>query len=131
MLFRVKTTAIYRKFYMLENLFKKKEPEKIYRYVVIYDIAIDDSYDSYQIYISTQRRSRVVFLLLEHGIRVQKSVFEVEVKSSEFFWFVEALKRAIDPEKDKLYIYPLDEISYKKIKRYGNIQDTILSDLFI
>ncbi len=92
---------------------------RIENFVVIYDIE------------NTKNRTRLSGLLFEYGIRTQFSVFEVEVRQKEYNRFVKLLERKVKNKKDKIYIYPLDGNSAKRINRVGNLENSIINDFFI
>ncbi len=92
---------------------------RVEKFVVIYDIK------------DNKNRMRLSRLLFEFGIRTQLSVFEVEVKEKEYRRFMRLVERKIKSGNDKIYIYPLDEKSVKKIRRLGDWENTIISDFFI
>ncbi len=92
---------------------------RIENFVVIYDIE------------NTKNRTRLSRLLFEYGIRTQFSVFEVEVRQKEYNRFVKLLERKVKNKKDKIYIYPLDGNSAKRINRVGNLENSIINDFFI
>jgi CRISPR-associated endonuclease Cas2 len=88
-------------------------------YVVIYDIS------------HTKTRNKLARFLFEYGIRTQYSVFEVEVKPSQYNKFITLLERKIKYKTDKIYIYALDKDDIKNIKRVGNYEKTLLFDYFV
>ncbi len=92
---------------------------RIENFVVIYDIE------------NTKNRTRLSRLLFEYGIRTQFSVFEVEVRQKEYNRFVKLLERKVKNKKDKIYIYPLDGNSAKRINRVGNLENSIINDFFV
>ncbi len=92
---------------------------RIEKFVVIYDIE------------ETKNRTRLSRILFEYGIRTQFSVFEVEVRQSEYPRFIKLLERKIRREKDKIYVYPIDKKSLGKIRRIGNLENSIINDFFI
>ena len=92
---------------------------RVEKFVVIYDIK------------DNKNRMRLARLLFEYGIRTQLSVFEVEVKEKEYRRFMRLIERKIKSDRDKIYIYPLDEKSFKRIQRLGDWENTIISDFFI
>ena len=92
---------------------------RVENFVVIYDIE------------NTKNRTRLSRLLFEYGIRTQFSVFEVEVRQREYNRFVKLLEKKIKSTKDKIYIYPMDGSSLKKVTRAGNLENSIINDFFI
>ncbi len=92
---------------------------RVENFVVIYDIE------------NTKNRTRLSRLLFEYGIRTQFSVFEVEVRQREYNRFVKLLEKKIKSTKDKIYIYPMDGNSLRKVTRAGNLENSIINDFFI
>ncbi len=92
---------------------------RVEKFVVIYDIK------------NNKNRVRLARLLFEYGIRTQLSVFEVEVKEKEYRRFMKLIGRKIKSNGDKIYIYPLDDKSLKRVKRLGDWKNSIISDFFI
>ena len=66
------------------------------RYVIVYDV-VDDG-----------KRTRLSNLLQDYGERVQKSVFEADLKKEEVRKILERASAWIEPE-DSLRIYPVCE----------------------
>uniref|UniRef100_A0A832I8V7 CRISPR-associated endoribonuclease Cas2 n=1 Tax=Pseudothermotoga hypogea TaxID=57487 RepID=A0A832I8V7_9THEM len=64
-------------------------------YVVSYDV-VDD-----------RRRNKLADFLENFGVRVQYSVFEVELKEKEYNVMVKGIKKRIKPEEDTVRIYPI------------------------
>ncbi|WP_293445089.1 CRISPR-associated endonuclease Cas2 [Persephonella sp.] len=79
------------------------------RFIVCYDIADD------------KKRLKVSKLLKAHGIRTQKSLFEVECDEKTILSVLEEVEQVIDPI-DKFFIYPVDNKNIKKIIRLGVAQ---------
>jgi len=88
-------------------------------YVVIYDIS------------HTKTRNKLARFLFEYGIRTQYSVFEVEVKSSQYNKFITLLEHKIKYKTDKIYIYALNKADVKNIKRIGSYEKTFIFNYFI
>jgi CRISPR-associated protein Cas2 len=65
------------------------------RFLVSYDIACP------------RRRIKVARLLLDHGERVQESVFELALRAGEWPRVCQALDRLIDPVADQWRAWPL------------------------
>ncbi len=104
-------------------------PKRISRFVVIYDICVaDDSY--YERRNSAKRRAKVMRILYDYGVRTQLSVFEVELKGSQYVELADRIKKVIRKETDKVFIYPIDGKSLNKIVRLGKEPD-ILTDFFL
>ncbi len=69
------------------------------KYVVAYDVS-DDS-----------RRARLSRLLSKYGYRIQLSVFYLpEVSESEVEKLYLEARRIVDPKRDKVFFYPVEEI---------------------
>ncbi|WP_448516514.1 CRISPR-associated endonuclease Cas2 [Pseudothermotoga sp.] len=64
-------------------------------YVVSYDV-VDD-----------RRRNKLADFLENFGVRVQYSVFEVELKEKEYNVMIKGIKKRIKPEEDTVRIYPI------------------------
>ena len=106
-----------------------KLPKRISHFVVIYDICVtDDTYHERRR--SVKRRTKLMRVLYDYGIRTQLSVFEVELKGREYGELLLRVERIIRHETDKVYIYPLDAGSGEKIRRIGK-ESNILGDFFI
>ena len=60
--------------------------------------------------ISDPKRLRKSAKFLEsHGIRVQYSAFELHLDRKEITPIIDKLRKIIDEEKDRLYVYPISE----------------------
>lgn len=85
------------------------------KYLVIYDIA------------DPVRLQRVAKILLDYGIRVQRSVFEISGYKSNVKQIRSRLKNVIDSEKDGVKIFRICESCCSKKKGIGieasNTQD--------
>jgi len=101
----------------------KNLPKRVTNYVVIYDIFSEgrEGWSSP----SNTRRAKIARLLLEFGIRTQKSVFEIKVSSSEAKKLFSLLKKRAKEDRDKIYIYPLENRALKKIRRAGKELDLL------
>lgn len=66
------------------------------RMIGIYDIAND------------RTRVRVAAVLLEYGIRVQLSAFEVELEGDEMGELKARIDELLDPVTDRVALYPVD-----------------------
>lgn len=76
-------------------------------YVISYDIA--DNYN----------RSKVAGILEDCGIRVQKSVFECQLKKKSILELKTAISNYINPKTDSLIVYRLCESCKHQKKVYG------------
>jgi CRISPR-associated protein Cas2 len=88
---------------------------KFARYIVIYDICEEGAENKKACY---PRRGKIARLLLEHGIRTQKSVYEIMAGQKEIKKLIGLFKK-ITKKKDKIYIYPLSENVYRRTLRLG------------
>lgn len=80
--------------------------------LVTYDIAMDDPGGA-------ARLRRVAKVCLDHGIRVQYSVFECEVEPAQWTFFKEELLSLYDEEKDSLRFYKLGKNWKEKVEHHG------------
>lgn len=80
--------------------------------LVTYDVRTDDA--------AGQRRlRRVAKVCLDFGQRVQWSVFECAVGERELVLLRHRLLEEMDPEKDSVRLYFLDEPSRQKTEHHG------------
>lgn len=77
--------------------------------VVVYDIACP------------RRLKRVAELCLDHGVRVQKSVFECWLDDERFNQFWEQLHQKIDRQEDRLLAYTLDANAGRSRRHAGDL----------
>ena len=77
------------------------------RYAICYDIAND------------KRRGQIAQLLTDYGVRVQFSVFEVVGNNRIFDSLIAKINALIDPEKDRILVYPLCAACDSKVLRIG------------
>jgi CRISPR-associated protein Cas2 len=78
------------------------------------------TYDVSTVERAGQRRLRRVAQACEdYGVRVQKSVFECQVGSTEWVLLRDRLLREIDQNQDSLRFYFLDEKAVQKIEHHG------------
>lgn len=92
---------------------------------VVYDIA------------ETKIRNRVVRICLNKGLyRVQKSVFLGNLNANERDSLALECEEVIDKEIDSLYVFPMDDASFKKVKLLGQafdkklVSDELLTKFF-
>ncbi|MBO9998134.1 MAG: CRISPR-associated endonuclease Cas2 [Cyanobacteria bacterium SID2] len=71
-------------------------------YLICYDVTADS------------RRNRVAKLLLQYGLRVQKSVFECVLTQKQRKRLLERLNRTILLHEDQVRLYPLSGRSREK-----------------
>jgi CRISPR-associated protein Cas2 len=82
-------------------------PERRRTVVVAYDV-VDD-----------RRRSRVADALLDHGVRVQYSVFECVLTAGERRLLARRLQSLIEPAEDAVSLYVLCRRCRPHVKRLG------------
>ena len=80
--------------------------------VVTYDVDTTDR-------AGRRRLRRVAQVCEDYGQRVQLSVFEIKVGKTDYTKLRGRLTKEIDPEKDSLRIYHLDENLREKIEHFG------------
>lgn len=92
---------------------------------VVYDIA------------KTTTRNHVVRICLNKGLyRVQKSVFLGNLNSNERDSLALECENEIDPDVDSVYVFPMDDTSFKKVKLLGQafdkklVSDELLTKFF-
>ena len=79
-----------------------------------------------------RRLRRVAKACTSYGVRVQKSVFEMQLGQKEWAELRARLLAEIDPALDSLRIYFIDQSSKDRIEHYGGIrpvnvvEDTLL-----
>ncbi len=67
-----------------------------------------------------QRRLRnIAKVCLDHGVRVQNSVFECEVDPAQFTVFKAGLEAIYDPEEDSLRFYFLGKNGRRRVEHLG------------
>ena len=66
-----------------------------------------------------RRLRRVAKACTSYGIRVQKSVFEMQLGQKEWVELRARLLKEIDPELDSLRVYFIDQSSKDRIEHYG------------
>ena len=77
--------------------------------VIAYDIACP------------RRLKRVAELCLDHGVRVQKSVFECWLDEDRFEQFWERLQQTIHLEQDQVLAYTLDAGAARRRRNVGDL----------
>jgi len=102
--------------------------KRIEHYIAIYDICNNAQRKWYNS--ATRRRGRISRILLEWGIRTQRSVFEIVVPPKDLPKLLARVKRFLRENDDKFYLYPLDKRSVQNTKRFGK-EIAILQDIFI
>jgi CRISPR-associated protein Cas2 len=82
---------------------------------IIYDIS------------STNARNRVIRLCKEAGLyRVQRSVFLGSVERNRLDELVMQFEDLIDPDTDSVYVFPLCQPDFKKVRTLGQAFDRAL-----
>lgn len=81
-------------------------------YLISYDVATATP-------AGRKRLRRVARLCEDHGIRVQKSVFECVMATELYVNFKAKLAKLIDHEQDSLRIYPMNDRVREKIVHMG------------
>jgi CRISPR-associated protein Cas2 len=92
---------------------------------VVYDIADNTT------------RKNVARICLDKGLyRVQKSVFLGRLNSNEMDSLAIECEDVIDPDVDSVYVFPMDDESFKKVKLLGQafdkelVSDEVLTKFF-
>jgi CRISPR-associated protein Cas2 len=81
--------------------------------VVTYDVSTVDEKAG------ARRLRRVAKACVSYGIRVQKSVFEMQLGQKEWVELRARLLAEIDPAKDSLRVYFIDQTSKDRIEHLG------------
>lgn len=81
--------------------------------VVTYDVATGDERAG------ARRLRRVAKVCVSFGIRVQKSVFEMQLGQKEWVDLRARLLAEIDPAQDSLRVYFIDQSGKDRIEHYG------------
>ncbi len=92
--------------------------------LVTYDICTET--DS-----GARRLNRVAKQCLRYGVRVQCSVFECRINTTQYTELKHALQSEIDPEQDSVRLYRLGDNSAGKVEILGiargiNPEDTLI-----
>lgn len=69
--------------------------------------------------VKTKKRNKVAEILKDHGMRVQKSVFECRLDDSALSSVVKKLSEVIDKKTDSILIYYLCEACIKQMHFVG------------
>ncbi len=79
---------------------------------VVYDIAEDKT------------RNKIARICLNKGLyRVQKSVFLGDLTANERDSLALECEHVIDPDMDSVYVFPMDNESFRKVKLLGQAFD--------
>jgi len=81
--------------------------------VVTYDVSMRDEKAG------ARRLRRVAKVCTSYGVRVQKSVFEMQVGQKEWVELKARLLEEIDPAQDSLRVYFIDQAGKDKIEHHG------------
>lgn len=84
--------------------------------VVTYDVSTRDERAG------SRRLRRVAKACTSFGVRVQKSVFEMQLGQKEWVELRARLLKEIDPAQDSLRVYFIDQSSKDRIEHYGAMQ---------
>jgi CRISPR-associated protein Cas2 len=68
---------------------------------------------------SNKRRRKLTDILIKVGYRIQHSVFEARLKSSELKDTLQKIEDVISAEEDKVYLWPMEKDSQKKAHFIG------------
>ncbi len=80
--------------------------------VVAYDVNTETT--------AGKRRLRnVAKTCMKYGQRVQNSVFECSVTSSDYLTLINEVMKIVDQEEDSLRLYKIGTKYYEKIEHYG------------
>jgi CRISPR-associated protein Cas2 len=92
---------------------------------VVYDIA------------ENATRTRVARICKDAGLyRVQKSVFLGNISADAQDTIALRCEETIDPEADSVYVFPMDELSFKRVRLLGQafdkrfVSDEVLTQFF-
>ncbi|WP_375057933.1 CRISPR-associated endonuclease Cas2 [Zobellella sp. DQSA1] len=78
------------------------------------------TYDVSVVTAAGRRRLRnIAKVCLDHGVRVQNSVFECEVSPDQFVYLKTKLLDIFDPEEDSLRFYFLGKKGHQKVEHVG------------
>jgi len=91
--------------------------------VVTYDVSTVDERAG------ARRLRRVAKACTSFGVRVQKSVFEMQLGQREWVELRARLLSEIDPAQDSLRVYFIDQTAKDKIEHYGALRPVnVVSD---
>lgn len=80
--------------------------------LVTYDVSFEDSGGA-------RRLRRISKICLDHGVRVQYSIFECEVSPDQWVMLKQALLDIYQPETDSLRFYKLGKNWRQKVEHHG------------
>ncbi len=113
----------------MEKSFKRL-PKRAEYYVVIYDVFSGADRSPRWSSGADWRRARIARILLEIGVRTQKSVFEINVSDTTLKKLISLLEKIANTERDKVYVYPVESKVKRKLKRIGYVTP-LLRSIFI
>lgn len=93
--------------------------------VITYDVSTREEK------VGARRLRRVAKACTSYGVRVQKSVFEMQLGQKEWVELKARLLSEIDPAQDSLRVYFIDQSEKNKIEHYGTktpvnvVEDTL------
>ena len=93
--------------------------------LITYDVSTRDER------VGARRLRRVAKACTSYGVRVQKSVFEMQLGQKEWVELKARLLGEIDPNQDSLRVYFIDQVGKDKIEHYGShipvnvVEDTL------
>lgn len=82
------------------------------RIVVCYDVATQDAD-------GRRRLRKIAEACKNHGVRVQYSIFECQLSEVAWVNLRHRLLKLMNPEKDSIRIYYLNEAALKQTEHYG------------
>ena len=91
---------------------------QVMRYVIAYDVVKDSS------------RTKLANILLDYGIRVQKSVFEADLTREDVKEILQKVSKYIEAE-DSLCLYPLCKSCSSAVQAVGTRMELSVSSLRI
>lgn len=87
--------------------------------------------------VENKKRSKIARICLNKGLyRVQKSVFLGDLTVNERDSLALECEHVIDPDIDSVYVFPMDNESFKKVKLLGQafdkkmVSDELLTKFF-
>lgn len=66
-----------------------------------------------------KRLRQIAKVCLDHGVRVQNSVFECEVEPDKYVFLKTSLMAIFEPKEDSLRFYHLGKKGYRKVEHFG------------
>lgn len=78
---------------------------------------------------SPKRLRRAALVCLDYGIRIEKSVFECDLRNDQFCEFWGKLKDIVNRDVDSLVGYPICATCEKNVVKYGVLRHLESSDI--